>query len=234
MERRRGAGRARVARWLAGVVVALAAVVVSASAGARLRPLDYHAVLVNGTTIGSAFLLADGVAVTNRHVLRGRLPGEPVLLVAPDLRSVEARVVAFSPWMDLAVLRVPAGFLPVVGAVDAPERVGLAVTAAGIDGADDATAGQRMEAPGEVVAARAEIPAYGPGLIARMPGARPGFSGGPLFDGEARLVGMLTAIRVGPEDATLGAGARPEVEAFALRAGALRAEVRRLIGPGMR
>ena len=220
---RRGAGRARVARWLAGFFVALVAVAATASAGARLRPLDYHAVVVNGTTIGSAFLLAEGVAVTNRHVLRGRLPGEAVVLVAGDLRQAEARVLAFSPWMDLAVLRVPAGFLPVVGSVDAPERAGLAVTAAGIDGADDETAGQRMEAPGEVLAAWADIPAYGPGLIARMPGARPGFSGGPLLDGEARLVGMLTAIRVGPE-----------VEAFALRAGALRAEVRRLVGERMR
>ncbi len=224
---RRGAGRALLA------AAVLVAGVVSAWAESRLRPLAYHAVVVNGAVVGSAFLIAEGVAVTNRHVLRGRLPGEAVTLVAADLRAAEARVVALSPWMDLAVLRVPAGFLPAVAAEDAPERAGLAVTAAGIDAAGDATAGARLEAAGAVVAPRAEIAAYGPGLIARLPAARPGFSGGPLLDAEARLVGMVTAIRIGPEAAAQG-GSGETVEVFALRAAAVRAEVRRLLGPAAR
>ena len=172
--------------------------------------------------------------MTNRHVLRGRLPGEAVTLVAADLRAAEARVVALSPWMDLAVLRVPAGFLPAVAAEDAPERAGLAVTAAGIDAAGDATAGAAAGGGGggggaaggdRRLRAGADRPAAGgaAGVLRRAAASTPrrGWSAWSRRSASGRRPRRR-------------AGAGQAVEVFALRAAAVRAEVRRLLGPAAR
>jgi S1-C subfamily serine protease len=130
--------------------------------------------------------------------------------------------------MDLALIAVEAGFIPEVGAEDAAAVAGTAVTAVGID-AGEGGAGERLALSGVVLDPSEELAAFGPGLVAWVPGARPGFSGGPLLDDEGRLVGMVTAIRPaegrGPV-ATAGGRGRPAVEAFALRAGEVRNEVR--------
>ena len=90
-----------------------------------------------------------------------------------------------------------------------------------------------MELAGEVVVPRTDIPAFGPGLIASVPGVRPGFSGGPMLDRQGRLVGMVTAIRPGRErHSRLGLRARgPARRRGGLRAPrrAIRAEVARLL-----
>ena len=119
-----------------------------------------------------------------------------------------------------------------------PERAGLEVTAAGID-AGDGRAGPRFEVDGTVLEPRARIAAFGPGLIARLPAARPGFSGGPLFDRQGRFVGMVTALRPAAGARRVGgaaarAAAPAAVEAFALRAAEVRAEVRRLLAALLR
>jgi S1-C subfamily serine protease len=239
---REGAGRGAVGacpvRWVAVAAAMLLVALGSAAqmrAEARLRPLDHHAVVFNGGTVGSAFSISDGVAVTNRHVVAGLRRGESVVLLASggSGASVEGRLIAVSPLMDLAVVQIPSGFLPTVPTEDAPERAGLAVTAVGID-ASDGRAGARFEADGTVLDPHRRIAAFGPGLIARIPRARPGFSGGPLFDRAGRFAGMVTAIRP-PEGAIEGAAGRsnwhgqPAVDAFALRAAEVRAEVRRLL-----
>jgi S1-C subfamily serine protease len=238
---RRGAGRGAVGAWLGrwvstglAMLLLAAAPAVQMRAEARLRPLDHHAVVFNGTIVGSAFAIEDGVAVTNRHVVAGLRRGEAVALVASGRDAgAEGRLVAVSPRMDLAVLAVPPGFLPTVPSENAPERAGLPVTAAGID-AGDGRPGPRFEVDGTVLDPRARIAAFGPGLIARLPAARPGFSGGPLFDRQGRFAGMVTAIRPAAGSA-VGAAGRParahaaSVDAFALRAAEVRAEVRRLL-----
>jgi S1-C subfamily serine protease len=138
--------------------------------------------------------------------------------------------------MDLAVLRLPPDALPSVAAEDAPGRAGLAVRGAGVDASGGPGAGERLELAGSVTRPRADLAAYGPGLVVLMPGVRPGFSGGPVLDADGRLVGMIAAIRAGGAP---GAGAgvsgfaplrrRPADEAFVLRAGEIRREARRLL-----
>ena len=120
-------------------------------------------------------------------------------------------------------------------------RAGLPVVAAGIDAGGGASGLPRLELAGRVVETRSRVSAFGPGLIAALPGVRPGFSGGPMLDAEGRLVGMIAAIRPGnaarrPAAAAGAAAGRrgPADEALVLRAAEIRAEARRLMEAGWR
>lgn len=229
-----------VGRWTATAFrIGLVAVACVGLARAEVspRPLDYHAVVENGSLIGSTFVIDDGVAVTNRHVVAGLEPGAYVRLTASTGAHAVAfgRLLAVSRRMDMALLAVPRGFLPTVPRRDTPARGGLAVVAAGVDAASGGPNGDRREVAGAVREPRRTIAAFGPGLVARLPGARPGFSGGPLFDAGGHLVGMVTALRPAagaPRGAAGGTGpGGPTTEAFALSALEIRAEARRLLRP---
>lgn len=214
-----------------------------AAAGQATQPLDYHATVINGGVMGSAFALADGIAVTNAHVLTGLAPGAPVALWSARRGSATGRVLAISRRMDLGVLAVPPGYALAVPRQDAPPAAGLAVVAAGVDAASSDTRGEVLALHGAVSDPRAEIDAFGPGLVANVPGVRHGFSGGPMFDRDGRLVGMVAAIRLTGRGVQRVSGSSFSPvrqsdlagdEAFVLSARAIRTEAERLLGRRLR
>lgn len=169
--------------------------------------------------------------MTNAHVLHGRQPGDAVVLLTSGTHDrVEVRVRAISHRMDLALLDVPADLMPAVIPAPGDAAAGQQAVAAGVDAGGPAWPGPLSEAAGEVTDPAIDLAAFGSGLILRMPRARPGFSGGPLFDAQGRLLGMVSAIRTGT--AAGGFGGRDETEAFALGAQAIRAEAARLLAGG--
>ncbi|MFZ6761542.1 MULTISPECIES: S1 family peptidase [Acetobacterales] len=150
---------------------------------------------------GIAALEGRGVAVafdaehvlTCAHLLGG---SGRLRLTRGDGRSeAEGVVLARSRRMDLAVLRVPRGFLaPVLRAADRP-REGETVWAAGVPQLGAGIARGHVEAPD------AEMPGFGRGFTARMP-ALMGYSGGPVVDAEGRLLGLTSAL---PDPGAAGA-----------------------------
>lgn len=242
MDMRRGAGgRLRASGALAAALAAALALAGGFWGGAEARPpqrpIEHHATLRNGALMGSAFLIAPGVAITNAHVVAGLRPGAQVWLSTAETPApVAAELVAASRRMDLAVLRTPAGLLPPVGPADAEGRRGMAVRAAGVDASGGPRSGARLELDGAVTEPRQDLTAYGPGLVVHMPGVRPGFSGGPVLDAAGRLVGMVAAIRPSPDRAIAAASGyaprrfRAADEAYVLRAADIRREAARLLG----
>ena len=145
----------------------------------------------NGVTVGAAVAVAcepcgGPVLITNAHV--ARQAGGLIELRRGDGGDAEpATLIATSSRMDLAVLRAPPGFArPAAMADDTPAR-GAPVWALGPQGLG------RAIAPGRVQRAALRMRNFGPGFTAHM-GALMGFSGGPVVDGQGRLVGLTTAL----------------------------------------
>jgi S1-C subfamily serine protease len=187
--------------------------------------------------LGSAVAIDSRHVLTNSHVMRlAGMAVERATLVRDDGRRAEAALVGRSEAMDLAVLRMPEGFL-------SPARAALAgpLPAQPVWAAGTTTVGPGL-AKGWVMEHDTAIDGLGEGFIARM-GALMGYSGGPVVGpdgavlglttalvspGAAPLLGMLTGADV---DGLLSAEGR---EVFVLGIGPALDEARRLIAASAR
>ena len=133
----------------------------------------------------------NGLVVTNAHVVRSRR----LRVTLPDGTTRPARLLAHDTSRDLAALMVEATDLPAIElgesrslqpgqwvlALGHPWGVSGSVTAGVIIG---------------VGSGLPEMPPFQGELIAVSLRLRPGYSGGPLIDGQGRLVGVNTMMAV--------------------------------------
>ncbi len=158
----------------------------------RLEP-SVVTVLREGGGVGSGVVYrADGLIVTNEHVVRG---AERVMVALADGVRVEGTVVATDRATDLAVVRVPRNGLPVPEYAKQLPRQGELAIAMGTPLGFENTV-----SVGVVSGLGREIPgATAPGnrslvnLIQTDAAISPGNSGGPLVDGQGRVIGINEA-----------------------------------------
>lgn len=164
----------------------------SSSAGDLAESLRRSVVEVRtgGTGCGSGVVWGDdGLVVTNAHCVPRRAPLE----VGAAGRWHRARVIAYHPRHDLALLSVPSVRGPVLEVREADSlRAGDLVFAHGHPlGVRDALAMGIMHAVAR------EGSGNGPRWIIADIRLAPGNSGGPLVDAEGRLVGINSMVANG-------------------------------------
>lgn len=199
----RGKGRqARLARFgieglAALMVLVLVALVGPAKAAALDAAMDRVFTLRSADAedrfLGSAFLWGDGsVVVTNAHVVGA---AEEVRLV--DRNGVEevALVIARDPVRDVAVISAPPGLAGAQGLALSSDQpaLGTEVFALGAPlGIEFTLTEGRISAT-----ARQVDPAVPLKMLQHDAAVNPGSSGGPLVDGQGRLLGMNSQIADG-------------------------------------
>jgi S1-C subfamily serine protease len=177
-----------------------------ALAHSRAVRADAHSVVrVLGTACGlaiegSGWVAGEDLVVTNAHVVAGE--SDTVVEVGGSPPELPAQVVAFDKEDDLALLRVPGLGLPSLPIARAP-GTGTPGVILGYpeDGPFDAQAGRIGETQNVITQN-----AYGEGPVTRLLTplrglVRPGNSGGPVVDGNGRV---LTTVFAG----TTGTGPR--------------------------
>jgi S1-C subfamily serine protease len=141
-------------------------------------------------TWGSGTLVADDLVISNRHVVEGTATVRVAGFTASGPWYAQATVVAASPDQDLVVLRLDST-ARVAPVSLAPEgfAVGEPVAFGGFPGR------QRLSVRSGMVSSRwtmSSPSARGPVWVVSEAGT-PGMSGGPVLDGDGRLVGVVFA-----------------------------------------
>lgn len=170
----------------------------------RLEP-SVVTVLREGGGVGSGVVYrADGLIVTNEHVVRD---AEQVVVALADGVRVDGTVVATDPVTDLAVIRVPRDNLPVPEyAEDLPRQGELAIAMGTPLGYENTVSvgvvsGLGREIPGALAAGQRSLV----NLIQTDAAISPGNSGGPLVDGDGRVIGINEAY-IPPERGAVAIG----------------------------
>jgi S1-C subfamily serine protease len=168
---------------------------------ADVRAAGASVVRVTGTACGlgvegSGWVAGDGVVVTNAHVVAGQ--DDTVVQVRGDGPELDADAISFDPRNDVAVLRVDGLDAPALPVAGDPEP-----------GTSGAILGFPENGPYDVRAARVGATAtirsqdaYGRGPISRSMTLirgliRSGNSGGPVVDGQGRVLTTVFAATVG-------------------------------------
>ena len=138
---------------------------------------------------GSGFIVsADGLVLTNAHVVRD---AKEVTVKLQDRTEHRARVLGIDPATDIAVLRIDGANLPAVVLGDPSQvRVGDYVLAIGAPFGFEQSATQGIvSAKGRALPGDSRVP-----FIQTDAAVNPGNSGGPLFDGSGRVIGINSQI----------------------------------------
>ncbi len=158
-----------------------------------------------GAAEGSGFVLdSDGEIVTNAHVVTDessgrRKPAKEVFVEFPDRNVVEAEIVGFDPFVDVALLKVdPDGFPlhPLELGDDDKLQVGQPVAAIGSPfGEQQSLSSGIVSATDRSVKSLTDFQIEG--AIQTDASINPGNSGGPLLDAGARVIGINQQIETG-------------------------------------
>lgn len=142
-------------------------------------------------SLGSGFVLGDGLVVTNRHVL-----GQPLQVTVNtwDGRSLEARVTGVARDSDLGVLQLDEfDGLPAAQLRTDQVEVGEPVYAVGYPGG-----GAVSVSDGEVVGFSSGRLLGEPADVIRVDARiEQGSSGGPLLDADGLVIGVMFALETG-------------------------------------
>jgi serine protease Do len=172
-----------------------------------------------GASLGSGFVVrADGLIVTNRHVIVG---ARKVHVHLPDGRDVTADIIGADALTDIALLRVHAGSLPALRLGSSEDvSVGDAVIAIG----NPFGLGQSVSAG--IVSARARALEDDPyiNFLQTDAAINRGNSGGPLLSTTGTVVGV-TSVIFSPSGGSVGLG-------FAIPAETVSAVIRQLEAHG--
>ena len=121
-----------------------------------------------------------GLVVTADHTVE---VDEDITVTTPDGATLAASVAGRDPAVDLAILKVDAGGLPVADIATEPARVGHIVLAVG----------RGTRASWGVISAIGDGRRQRPEMLGLDLTLYPGFSGGPLVDARGRVVGITTS-----------------------------------------
>ncbi|UZK68839.1 trypsin-like peptidase domain-containing protein [Sphingomonas sp. S1-29] len=153
------------------------------------------------SALGSGFIVdASGLVITNNHVVEG---ADRVTVQMSDGRELPGRVLGRDPKIDIAVIRIDAKgtFKPINWGDSDHIRVGDSVFAVG------SPFGLGNTVTSGIVSARGREIGAGPydDFLQVDAAINSGNSGGPLFDGSGRVVGVNTAI-FSPSGGNVGIG----------------------------
>ena len=152
-------------------------------------------------SLGSGFIVdASGIVITNNHVVKG---ADRVTVQMSDGREFAGRVLGRDPKIDVAVVRIEGQgkFTPIKWGDSDHIRVGDSVFAVG------SPFGLGNTVTSGIVSARGREIGAGPydDFLQVDAAINSGNSGGPLFDGAGRVVGVNTAI-FSPTGGNVGIG----------------------------
>lgn len=157
-----------------------------------------RSLFAGGGAEGSGFVWnADGEIVTNAHVVTDessgtRVPAEEVFVEFPDRNVIDAEIVGFDPFADVALLKVdPKGMElhPLQLGNDSKIAVGEPVAAIGSPfGEQSSLSVGVVSAVNRSVKSLTEFQIEG--AIQTDASINPGNSGGPLLDSQARVLGI--------------------------------------------